>query len=216
MDRRRSDRHVQLLISETAMSFLRTDNDASRTDEAGRLRASDEEAWGFVPNFARTFTMRPAVYQAWKQLNGAIKSGMDARRYELATLGAAAALGSSYCSLAHGRVLARDHIAPADVIALVRNPDDAALDDSERAVVAFAAKVARHANEITSADVDVLRGYGLADEEIFDVALAAAARCFFSTALDATGTTPDAAFQVLESTLRAALTVGRPIDEMAA
>jgi hypothetical protein len=44
------------------------------------------------------------------------------------------------------------------------------------------------------------------------VVLAAAARCFFSTCLDATGTLPDTAFAALAPELRAALTVGRPID----
>jgi hypothetical protein len=44
------------------------------------------------------------------------------------------------------------------------------------------------------------------------VVLAAAARCLFSTCLDATGTPPDAAFAALAPELRDALTVGRPIE----
>ena len=40
-------------------------------------------------NYERAFQQRPAVYAAWGQLNGAIKAGMDLRRYELATLAAA-------------------------------------------------------------------------------------------------------------------------------
>jgi len=60
----------------------------------------------------------------------------------------------------------------------------------------------------------VLRKAGLTDDAILDVALAAAARCFFSTVLDATGTEPDAAYRTeLEPDLRQALTVGRPIAE---
>jgi hypothetical protein len=65
---------------------------------------------------------------------------------------------------------------------------------------------------MTQGDVDELPAQGLDDEEIFDVALAAGARCFFSKVLDATGTEPDAAFQDLEPALREALTVGRPIE----
>ena len=37
-------------------------------------------------NYERAFEQRPAVYAARGQLNGAIKAGMDLRRYELATL----------------------------------------------------------------------------------------------------------------------------------
>jgi alkylhydroperoxidase family enzyme len=56
-------------------------------------------------NYERAFEAHPEVYAAWQQLNGAIKEGMDLRRYELATLAAAKRLRSSYCCLAHGTVL---------------------------------------------------------------------------------------------------------------
>jgi hypothetical protein len=64
---------------------------------------------------------------------------------------------------------------------------------------------------VTDEDIVGLRNCGLSDGEIFDVVLAAAARCFSKT-LDTTGTTPDAAFAQLPPPLRDALTVGRPID----
>ena len=60
-------------------------------------------------------------------------------------------------------------------------------------------------------DLDELRALGFADDEILDVVLAAAARCFFSTVLDAVGAEPDAAYRSLDAPMRDALTVGRPI-----
>src|SRR5260370_4380057 len=69
-------------------------------------------------NYERAFEQRPAVYAAWMQLNGAIKAGMDLRRYELATLAAARRLGSSYCCLAHGTVLFERFDEPVREIAL--------------------------------------------------------------------------------------------------
>ena len=56
-------------------------------------------------NLERAFTDRPEVFAAWVQLNTAIKERMDLRRYELVTLAAALKLRSSYCCLAHGRIL---------------------------------------------------------------------------------------------------------------
>jgi hypothetical protein len=79
----------------------------------------------------------------------------------------------------------------------------------------LADKVAADATSITSADVDQLRQLGLSDAEIVDVVLAAAARCFFSKALDALGVQPDAVYAELEPGLREALTVGRPIEAAA-
>jgi uncharacterized peroxidase-related enzyme len=184
------------------MAFIRTpDNPA--LFEANRAPA------GHVPNFVHTFAARPAVYEAWKQLNGAIKQSMDLRRYELATLAAATALKSSYCSLAHGQVLADKFYTSEEVEALVDEPPN---DPVDRAVMAFARKVALGADNVTQADVDELKTLGLTDTDVLDVALAAAARAFFSKTLDATGTQPDSAFNNLPDSLRTALTVGRPID----
>ncbi|HEY4568777.1 MAG TPA: carboxymuconolactone decarboxylase family protein [Kribbella sp.] len=163
---------------------------------------------GHIPNYVSLYAARPAVYEAWKQLNGAIKEAMDLRRYELATLAAATALKSSYCSLAHGQVLADKFYTAEEVAALVSEPSN---DPVDRAVMDFARKVALAADSVTQADVDALKAVGLSDTDVLDVALAAAARAFFSKTLDATGTQPDAAFGTLPETLRTALTVGRPI-----
>ncbi|MEV6410777.1 carboxymuconolactone decarboxylase family protein [Kribbella sp. NPDC051718] len=165
---------------------------------------------GHIPNFVQTFASRPDVYEAWKQLNGAIKANMDLRRYELATLAAATALRSSYCSLAHGHVLADKFFSPDEVAALVDSP---APDPVDRAVMAFARKVALAADTVAQSDIDDLRELGLSDDDILDVSLAAAARAFFSKTLDATGTTPDPAFKTqLPTSLAEKLTVGRSID----
>jgi alkylhydroperoxidase family enzyme len=154
----------------------------------------------------RAFALRPEVYAAWRQLVTAVKATSDERRYELATLAAARRLRSSYCSLAHGKVLAEKFYDFESVPAL---PDG--LDEADRAVMAFAEKIVADATAITEADVEELRSHGLDDGEIFDVVLAATIRCFFSKTLDALGVQPDAAFAELDPGFREALTVGRPI-----
>jgi uncharacterized peroxidase-related enzyme len=151
------------------------------------------------------------VYAAWRQLNGAIKAGMDERRYELATIAAARRLRSSYCMLAHGRILANRFMDAEALRTIVSGGESDALDPVDVAVMDVADKVAADATSVTRADIDRLRGLGLSDADILDVVAAAAARCFFSTVLDALGVEPDAAFNALEPGLRDALTVGRPI-----
>ena len=66
---------------------------------------SQHNAWGFLPNFAQAFSTRPDVAKAWVQLNGAVRGGMDRRRYEIATIGAARALRNTYCAAAHSKFL---------------------------------------------------------------------------------------------------------------
>lgn len=160
-------------------------------------------------NYERAFEARPDVYAAWAQLNGSIKANMDLRRYELATLAAAQRLRSSYCSLAHGKVLIEKFDAP--VVEIVR--DRSGLDDVDRAVMALAERVVDDATSIGNADVQPLRDLGLTDAEIMDVILAAAARCFFSKTLDGLQLQPDAHYNELDADVRDALVVGRPIED---
>lgn len=162
-------------------------------------------------NFERAFAARPGVYAGWVQLNTSLRDGMDRRRYELATLAAALRLRSSYCSLAHGRVLAERF--DEDVVAIAGDRTTAGLDDVDLAVMAFAEKVVDDATSISEADYEPLRRHGLTDADIFDVALAAAARCFLAKALDGVGVLPDAGFADLPAELREALVVGRPIAD---
>jgi alkylhydroperoxidase family enzyme len=161
-------------------------------------------------NFERAFAERPEVFAAWQQLNGAIKAGMDLRRYELATLAAAQRLRSSYCSLAHGKVL-RDDFGeqPAEIAR-----DRSTLDAVDRAVMDLAEKVVDDATSIGDSDLHPLRELGLSETEIMDVVLAASARCFFSKTLDALGVRPDAIYaDEFPPDDLDVLVVGRPIAE---
>ena len=151
----------------------------------------------------------PEVFAAWVQLNTAVKAGMDLRRYELATLAAARRLRSSYCSLAHGTVLAELFGEPVREIALDRRT--AGLDEVDVAVMDLAERVVDDASSITDGDLQRLRDLGLSETEVMDVVLAAAARCFFSKTLDALCVEPDASYRELAPELREVLVVGRPI-----
>ncbi len=163
-------------------------------------------------NYERAFAERPEVYAAWAQLNGAIKAGMDLRRYELATLAAARRLRSSYCCLAHGTVLLERFGEPVLEIALDHRA--AGLDEVDVAVMDLSERVVDDATSIGDSDLQRLRDLGLSETEIMDVVLAAAARCFFSKTLDALGVRADASYRALQPELRDALVAGRPIADV--
>jgi uncharacterized peroxidase-related enzyme len=193
------------------MAMIETVPEGEATGSVAEMYRADEEAFGFLPNFTRAFSLRPAVYQAWRQLNGAIKSTMDPRRYELATMAAAQRLGSSYCTLAHGTVLMDDFMDAESVAALVTDHRTAGLSAAEVAVMDLAEKVVDDATAVKQEDIERLRSLGLTDAEILEVVLAAGARCFFSKTLDALGVEPDAKYADLDAGVRDVLTVGRPI-----
>jgi uncharacterized peroxidase-related enzyme len=194
------------------MSYLDTPAEAHAQGEVGRLYDADRARSGYVANLTKVFALRPEVYDAWAELNTTIKAGMDLRRYELATLAAARRLRSSYCALAHGRILRDRFYDVATLRKIADDYHDAGLDPADIAVMDLAEKVAGDATGITAADIDTLRRHGLSDVDILQVVLAAAARCFFSTVLDAVGAEPDAHYRTsLEPELQHALTVGRAI-----
>jgi uncharacterized peroxidase-related enzyme len=195
------------------MAFTETIPEEQAAGATAEMYAIDKEMFGFVPNLTRAFSLRPAVYQAWRQLNGAIKANMDLRRYELATVAAARRLRSSYCMLAHGSVLMNNFLDPESMVAVVADHHAAGLSATEVAVMDLAEKVAADATAIEESDIEPLRSAGLSDSEIVDVVLAAAARCFFSKTLDALGVQPDAKYAELDPHVRDVLTIGRGIAQ---
>jgi uncharacterized peroxidase-related enzyme len=195
------------------MAFLRTIPPVEAQGPVREMYQQVARRFGYVPNWAQAFSLRPGVRDGWAALLTSIQPNLPARTYELATLAAARALRSSYCSLAHGSVLADQVFDAATVTAIMKDAPEASVEPGERAMMAIVEKVVLNADRVSRADIDVLRSHGYQDEEIFDVAAAAAARCFFSKLLDALGVQADSTFNDLDPTLREALTVGRPIAD---
>ena len=194
------------------MAFISTIPVDEATDNVQAMYAQSQRDLGYVSNFAKVFSHRPHVMGAWRGLLASIRGAMDPRRYELVTLAAARAVRSSYCMLAHGSRLREQHYSADQLQAIASDFTTAGLAPDEVAMMRFADKLARDAAAITAADVEALRGHGFTDPEIFDIAAAAAARCFFSKLLDALGAEPDAAYEDLEEELKRRLTPGRPIS----
>lgn len=193
------------------MPFIDTIAPAAATGPVKELYDAAEKRVGHVPNWALGFSLHPEVWRAWDRMHAEIRTNLSLRMYELATLAAARALRSSYCSLAHGAVLATKVFDADGVAAIVEDPSHSPLEPGELALMAFAQKVAMSADQVSQQDVDGLRAHGYSDTVIFDVAATAAARCFFSKLLDALGVQADAKYGAMDPKLRAALTVGRPV-----
>ena len=151
----------------------------------------------------------PATASAYAQVIDVIENASDivARKKPPESLGVQAPAEGGE----HGSVLAERVLEPDDLRGVVVDHRSAGLEPVDVAVMDLADKVADDATRVTAADVDRLRSLGLSDEEILDVVLAAAARCFFSKVLDGVGAEPDAKYRALDPELRDALTVGRPI-----
>lgn len=141
---------------------------------------------GFVYAITRAMAVNPAAYEAFEALLTAVTPSIGLRTYELVTLAAARAIGSEHCLLAHGRKSLRAGLFDEDQLAqIITDPADAGLDDAELAAMAYAATLSTAAATMTDADTQRLRDAGYTDRQIVDITLAAAARNFFSRALQA-------------------------------
>src|ERR1700750_1185460 len=92
------------------MTFIETAPEDAATGAVAAMYETERQGFGPLPTLTRAFSLRPDIYAAWRQLNGAVKANMELRRYELATVAAAARLRSSYCALAHGEILAEQFL----------------------------------------------------------------------------------------------------------
>lgn len=196
------------------MAFVTTVPVGEAVGAVRAMYAREQAACGYVPNYAKVFSLRPEILALWERLLSGVKRHAEPRRYEMATVAAAQALRSSYCGLGHVRALAR-HLPPEQVRAVVAASEQPELSAADAAVVRFARKVARQAHAVTAEDVEALRRVGLGDEEIFDLAAIVAVRAFFTTVLDALGAAPDSALGDLDVGLRDQLTIGRAIESSA-
>jgi len=192
--------------------FIDTIPEDAATGPVADYYRHQHESWGFLPNYARLFSSRPDVAEAWNRLNLAIRGGMDRRMFEIATIAAARALHSTYCTVAHSKFLRDVCGDQATLERIADDPSGAGLSPQDRAVFEFATRVATNAAATEQADVDALRAHGLTDSDVANIVFAVAARSFFTRVLDGLGAqldveTADAfAPALLESML-----VGRPV-----
>ena len=193
------------------MSFIET---TPLNDAEGAVREMYERqqgAWGYVPNYAKSFSHRPEVMARWGKLLAELRRPMDDRTFELITFAAAHEMKHTSCSLAHGNALT-PFFSIEEICAIANQQPVDSVTAVEHEMMRFSRKVARDASTITQADVQRLKDHGLNDADVFDVAATAAGRAFFTKVLDAVGSLPDAGFMSLDEDLRAQLVVGRPID----
>jgi uncharacterized peroxidase-related enzyme len=181
-------------------------------DEVNEWYEDQSARWGYLPNYAPAFASRPDVARTWAALNTTIRNGMDARRYEIATIAAARALRNTYCTAAHSKFLRDSCNDESTMLSIAEDPDGTSLADADRAVMAFARKVALDAASVTPADIEELHAAGLSDNDIADVVFAAAARSFFTRVLDGFGIQADHQLGAqFEPAVVERFVVGRPI-----
>ncbi|QMU97642.1 carboxymuconolactone decarboxylase family protein [Microbacterium esteraromaticum] len=143
----------------------------------------DLAADGFVHSYTAAMAVNPEAHEAFVALVKAVLPSIGIRVYEAATLGAARAIGSSHCLIAHARKSMKAGVADEAGLRVFAEDEDSAFTDSERAVIRFAERLSTSPHEMTDADAADLREHGFSDRQIVDITLAAGLRNHFSRSL---------------------------------
>lgn len=156
---------------------------ADATGHAAEMYADDLSEDGFVFAHTQAMAVNPEAHAAFMALIRAIVPSIGIGVYEAATLGAARAIGSGHCLLAHGRKSLRAGVIDESGLSRFAHGDDGAFDESEQAIIAYAQRLSSDPAAMTDADAQSLRDAGFSDRQIVDITLAAAVRNYFSRVL---------------------------------
>jgi uncharacterized peroxidase-related enzyme len=132
---------------------------------------------GFVPNVFVTLAHRPDEFRAFFAYHDALmlkEGGLTKAEREMIVVATSGANDCLYCIVAHGAILRiyAKHPLVADQVAV--NYRKADITPRQKAMLAFAMKVATDSAAIGDADFDTLRGHGFTDEDIWDIGAIAA------------------------------------------
>jgi len=132
---------------------------------------------GFVPNVFVTLAHRPDEFRAFFAYHDALmlkEGGLSKAEREMIVVATSGANDCLYCIVAHGAILRiyAKHPLVADQVAV--NYRKADITPRQRAMLAFAIKVALDSAGIDDADFEALHGHGFSDEDIWDIGAIAA------------------------------------------
>jgi SAM-dependent methyltransferase/alkylhydroperoxidase family enzyme len=184
------------------------------SEAARRIFDEDVENHGFIMNASRLWAYAPEVHKDLFDLLGAVTrlGSLSLRQRGILVAATASTLGDAYCSLAWGSRLASE--SSAAIAGNVLSGVDDGLDDSEKALAAWARRVVSDPNGVTESDVEELRSVGFSDTQIFAVTVYVTGRLAFSTVNDALGAQPDSELAAsAPSEVRDAVQYGRPSDQ---
>lgn len=136
-----------------------------------------QEKSGFVPNIFLALAHRPEEFRAFFAYHDALmlkQSGLTKGEREMIVVATSGANDCLYCIVAHGAILRVYEKSPLIADQVASNYRKADVSPRQKAMLAFALKVATDSAAVQDADFDALRPHGFADEDIWDIAAIAA------------------------------------------
>ena len=173
-------------------------------DLRDRIMAVQEKA-GFVPNVFLALAHRPNECRAFFDYHDALMlrdGGLSKAEREMIVVSTSGANDCQYCVVAHGailRIYAKDPLVADQVAINFRKAD---ITDRQRAMLAFAEKVALNSSALEEADYEAVRRHGFDDEDIWDIGAIAAFFALSNRMANLTAMRPNDEFYLMGRTPR--------------
>ena len=188
-------------MPEQRISWFPVPGDDELEEPERKLFAKAEERTGIVPNVFRAYAWRPERFRAWF---GHFKDvmtpteGLSARDREMISVAVSQTNGCLYCLVAHGAAVRQlsDDPVEADIITIDYRRAD--LPPRDRAMLDFAVKITADPLHCEESDLDVLRGHGFSQEDVWDIIEVASMFNFTNRMAMATGMMPNHEYHGLD------------------
>lgn len=167
-----------------------------------RILAVQEKS-GFIPNVFLALAHRPDEFRAFFAYHDALmerESGLTKAEREMIVVTTSAINQCQYCVVAHGAILrirAKNPYLADQVTANYRKAD---ITPRQRAMLDFAVKISRRAEEVAEEDFDALRSHGFTDEDIWDIGAVSAFFALSNRMANMTSMRPNDEFYALGRT----------------
>ena len=164
--------HISRKGSAVPLSWFPVPDETELPEDLQGLFRKAREKIGFVPNVFRAYSFRPERLRAWfahyRQLHEPTPN-LDAAEREMIAVAVSMANGCLYCLVAHGAALREALGDPILADRVTLDHRRAGLDERRTAILDFAVKVTERPLECTPEDLEHLEGFGLTEEEVWDV-----------------------------------------------
>ena len=164
--------HISRKGSAVPVSWFPVPEETELPEDLQGLFRKAREKIGFVPNVFRAYSFRPERLRAWfahyRQLHEPTPN-LDAAEREMIAVAVSMANGCLYCLVAHGAALREALGDPILADRITLDHRRAGLDERRTAILDFAVKVTERPLDCTPEDLEYLEGFGLTEEEVWDV-----------------------------------------------
>ena len=140
-------------------------------DLQGRVKEIQEKM-GFIPNIFASLAHRPQELRAFFDYHDSLinkNCGLTNGEREMIVVATSSLNTCTYCIVSHGAIFRHREKTPKSDDQIAVNFREADISVRQKAMLEFAVKVAKQADEISETDFESLKLHGFSDDDIWDI-----------------------------------------------